>query len=74
MTTIREETEGVDGASVNGVGINTGNLNDTEIVELGALGNQRISSTLLNPNVVINRGGQMQRDLSQHIANLTAAV
>ena len=74
MTTIREESEGVDGASTVGAGNNMGGLDDTEIVETGTQGNQRISSTPLNPHSVINRGRQTQRDLGEHIANLTAVI
>ena len=74
MTTIREENQGVDGASNSDEGDDVGDLNDTEIVNTGAHNNQRISSTPLNPTFQINRGGRKNRDLGDHIANLTAAI
>ena len=74
MATIREENRGVDGASNSDEGDDAGDLNDTEIVNTGAQNNQRMSSTPLNPAFQLNRGGRKNRDLGDHIANLTAAI
>ena len=74
MSTIREENRGVDGASNSDEGDEVGDLNDTEIVNTGTQNIQRFSSTPLNPTFQLNRGGRKNRDLGDHIANLTAAI